>query len=117
MRNGARKTVAWLVVSILMTTCRAQSVPGPTCGGQFDFPPWREDFGQLTAEMGAHYANPESSQRERHMDLPKLRQETLGGASTQSEPPPLFVMSTSVRAVFAQTHTIRHLDDRMESTV
>jgi hypothetical protein len=67
--------------------------------------------------MGAHYANLESSQRERHMDLPKLRQQTLGGASTQSEPPPLFVMSTSVRAVFAQAHTIRHLDDRMESTV
>jgi hypothetical protein len=26
--------------------------------------------------MAAHYANLESSQRERHMDLPKLRQET-----------------------------------------
>ena len=76
MRNGARKTFAWLVVSILITTCRAQSVPGPTCGGQFDFQPWLEDFGQLTAEMAAHYANLESSQRERHMDLPKLRQET-----------------------------------------
>ena len=76
MRNGARKTFAWLVVSILITTRRAQSVPGPTCGGQFDFQPWLEDFGQLTAEMAAHYANLESSQRERHMDLPKLRQET-----------------------------------------
>jgi len=76
MRNGARKTFAWLVVSILITTCRAQSVPGPTRGGQFDFQPWLEDFGQLTAEMAAHYANLESSQRERHMDLPKLRQET-----------------------------------------
>ena len=51
MRNGARKTFAWLLVSILITTCRAQSVPGPTCGGQFDFQPWLEDFGQLTAEM------------------------------------------------------------------
>jgi hypothetical protein len=76
MRNGARKSFAWLVFSILITTCRAQSVPGPTCGSQFDFQPWREDFGQLTAEMAAHYANLESSQRERHMDLPKLRQET-----------------------------------------
>ena len=76
MRNGARKTFAWLVVGILITACRAQSVPGPTCGGQFDFQPWLEDFGQLTAEMAAHYANLESSQRERHMDLPKLRQET-----------------------------------------
>ena len=76
MRNEARKTFAWLVVSILITTCRAQSVPGPTCVGQFDFQPWLEDFGQLTAEMAAHYANLESSQRERHMDVPKLRQET-----------------------------------------
>jgi Peptidase family S41 len=70
MRNGARKTFAWLVFSILMTTCRAQSVPGPTCGSQFDLQPWLEDLGQLTAEMAAHYANLESSQRERHMDLP-----------------------------------------------
>jgi len=76
MRNGARKTFAWLVFSILIATCRAQSVPGPTCGSQFDFQPWVEDFGQLTAEMAAHYANLESSQRERHMDLCKLRQET-----------------------------------------
>ena len=76
MRNGARKTFAWLVFSILITTCRAQSVPGPTCGSQFDFQPWLEDFGQLTAEMAAHYANLESSQREHHMDLPKLRQES-----------------------------------------
>jgi hypothetical protein len=76
MRNGVGKTFAWLAFGILITTCRAQSVPGPTCGGQFDFQPWLEDFGQLTAEMAAHYANLESSQRERHMDLPKLRQKT-----------------------------------------
>src|SRR6266702_4623643 len=76
MRNGARKTFAWLVVSILITTCRAQSVPGPTRGGQFDFQPWLEDFGQLTAEMAAHYANLESSQRERHMELAKGREAT-----------------------------------------
>jgi hypothetical protein len=76
MRNGARKSFAWLVFSILITTCRAQSVPGPTCGSQFDFQPWGEDFGQLTAEMAAHYANLESSQRERHMDLSRLWQET-----------------------------------------
>src|SRR5437879_498820 len=70
MRNGARKTFAWLVFSILMTTCRAQSDPGPTCGSQFDLQPWLEDLGQLTAEMAAHYANLESSRREPHMDLP-----------------------------------------------
>jgi hypothetical protein len=76
MRNGARKTFAWMVFSILITTCRAQPVPGPTCGSQFDFHPWLADFGQLTAEMAAQYANLESSQCERHMDLPKLRQES-----------------------------------------
>jgi hypothetical protein len=65
-----------MVFSILITTCRAPSVPGPTCGSQFDFQLWLEDFGQLTAEMVAHYANLESSQRERHRDLPKLRQES-----------------------------------------
>ena len=51
MRNGARKSFAWLVFSILITTCRAQSVPGPTRGSQ-------------------------SSPREPHLDLAKLRQET-----------------------------------------
>jgi hypothetical protein len=76
MRNGTRKTFAWLVFSILITARRAQSVPAPTCGSQFDFQPWLEDFGQLTAEMAAHHANLESSRRVRHMDLPKLRQET-----------------------------------------
>jgi hypothetical protein len=56
--------------------CRAQSAPGATCGSQFDFQPWLEDFGQLTAEMAAHYRNLKSFQRERRVDLPNLRQET-----------------------------------------
>ena len=37
------------------------TISGPTC--HFDFRPWLEDFGQLTAEKAAHYANLESSQR------------------------------------------------------
>jgi len=60
---------------MLITMCRAQSVPGRICGSQFDFQPWLEDFGQLPAEMAAHYRNLESSQRER-VDLPNRRQET-----------------------------------------
>jgi hypothetical protein len=76
MRNGARKTFVWLTFSILIATCRAPSVSGPMCGSQLDFQPWLGDVGQLTAEMAAHYANLESSQRERHMDLPQLRRET-----------------------------------------
>src|SRR5260370_37361165 len=76
MRNRARKTFAWLVFSMPITMCRAQSVPGATCGRQFDFRAQLEDFGQLTAEMAAHYLNLESSQRERRMDLLNLRQET-----------------------------------------
>jgi hypothetical protein len=61
---------------MLVTPCRAQSVPGPTCGRQFDFQPWLEDFSQLAPETAAHYANLESSQREGRMDLPNLRPET-----------------------------------------
>jgi hypothetical protein len=76
MRNGARKSFAWLVFSMLITMCRAQSVPGATCGSQFDFQPWLGDFGQLPAEMAAHYRNLESFQRERRGDLLNLRQET-----------------------------------------
>src|ERR1700731_4729926 len=76
MRNGARKSFAWLVFSILIATCRAQSVSGPMRGSQLDFHPWLGDVGQLTAEMAAHYANLESSLRERHMNLPQLRRET-----------------------------------------
>jgi hypothetical protein len=70
------KSFAWLLFSVLMTMCRAPSVPGATCGSQFDFQPWLEDFGQLPAEMAAHYRNLESSQREHRVDLPNPRQET-----------------------------------------
>jgi hypothetical protein len=42
----------------------------------FDTRPWLEDFHQLTAEMAAHYADLEYAVEGRHMDLPKLRQET-----------------------------------------
>jgi hypothetical protein len=76
MRNGARKSFAWLLFSMLIPMCRAQSVPGATRGSQFDFQPWLEDFGQLTAEMAAHYRNLESFQRERRVDLLNPRRET-----------------------------------------
>jgi hypothetical protein len=54
----------------------------------FDAAPWIEDLRQLLAEMASHYANIDSAQRDRHMDLPGLAQSTesrLRAAKTQDE--------------------------------
>src|SRR5260370_6922249 len=88
MRNGARKSFASLLFSMLTTRRRAQSVPDPSCGSQFDFQPWLEDSGQLAAEMAAHYRNLESSQHERRVDLPNLRQETETKLRQACDEPP-----------------------------
>ena len=44
----------------------------------YDPAPWLEDFHQLLAEMSSHYANLDWAIEDRHMDLPRLRQQTEG---------------------------------------
>jgi hypothetical protein len=44
--------------------------------GHFDYQPWLDDFQQLLGAMESHYADLEWAVHDRHMDLPKLRQET-----------------------------------------
>jgi hypothetical protein len=44
--------------------------------GNYASGPWLEDFHQLLSEMSAHYANLDWAIRDRHMNLPMLRQET-----------------------------------------
>jgi hypothetical protein len=56
---------------------RAQSHEGPrSTEGHFDYQPWLSDFHQLLGAMESHYADLEWAVHDRHMDLPKLRQET-----------------------------------------
>jgi hypothetical protein len=43
---------------------------------RFDYQPWLDDFHQLLTAMESHYADLEWAVHARHMDLPKLRQET-----------------------------------------
>jgi peptidase S41-like protein len=68
-----------MVLPVLLGTkgLHAQSNEGPRSAvGRFDYQPWLDDFHQLLGAMESHYADLEWAVRERHMDLPKLRQET-----------------------------------------
>src|SRR5260370_39030848 len=79
MKNKSRLASHFFMASlVLLAACptQAQIKPTATCiNRQFDSLPWLEDLAQMTIELAAHYANLELAISERHMDLPKLRQE------------------------------------------
>lgn len=60
----------------LEITLQSQTNPAPARAAHLDTRPWLDDFHELTAAMEAHYADLDWAVRDRHMDLPKLRQET-----------------------------------------
>ncbi len=92
MKNKSRLASHFFMASLVLLAAyltQAQIKPTATCiNRQFDSLPWLEDLAQMTSEMAAHYANLEFAISERHMDLPKLRQETemkLRGACDDGE--------------------------------
>ncbi len=84
------KIVEVLACAVVLTGgLLAQSGAGAACPTTgFKPKAWMEDFGQLAAEMAAHYANLEYALQVRRMDLPGLRRETeekLGRACDEHE--------------------------------
>jgi len=53
----------------------AQSSSGPAPQTHFDSQLWVDDFHQLIGAMESHYSELDWAINDRHMDLPKLRQE------------------------------------------
>jgi hypothetical protein len=63
---------------VLVVACglEAQSSSGPVPQTHFDSQLWVDDFHQLLGAMESHYSELDWAINDRHMDLPKLRQET-----------------------------------------
>jgi hypothetical protein len=70
-------TLCLVLTSTALSAQALSGEPAPpqaTQSRQFDSKPWLDDFHELTAAMGSHYADLEWAVNDRHMNLPKLRQ-------------------------------------------